>query len=111
MARSDLPQRCVRRAGGDFLAVRSATGALALRELTGTLAVGQQEPHMRVPPPSSRDVKCAARTWLQRVQITLQALIVSQARRAVSAAAAPYSMRQKDKESLQVGLMLDRSCV
>lgn len=61
MAVSYLLVRCVARAGGDFLAVRSATGALALRELTGTLAVGQQEPHMRVAPPGSRDVKCAPR--------------------------------------------------
>ncbi len=47
--------------GRDFLAVRSPAGGLALRELTGALAVGQQEPHVRVPPPGSRDARCAPR--------------------------------------------------
>lgn len=45
---------------GDFLATRSAAGVVALREFTGALAVGQQEPHVRVPPPGSRDAKCEA---------------------------------------------------
>ena len=41
----------------DFLLVRRATGEMALRELTGTVAVGQQVPHMRVPEPGSIDSK------------------------------------------------------
>ncbi|KAK9820491.1 hypothetical protein WJX72_010852 [[Myrmecia] bisecta] len=41
----------------DFLVVRNAAGALAVRELTGTLIVGQQEPHIRVPAPHSKDAK------------------------------------------------------
>ena len=38
----------------DFLLVRAPTGALALREITGALLVGQHEPLARVPPPRSR---------------------------------------------------------
>ena len=43
---------------GDFLAVRGAAGTLALREVTGCLIVGQQEPAVRVPVPHSRDARC-----------------------------------------------------
>ena len=38
----------------DFLLIRRADGALAVRELTGTLLLGQHEPHVRVPAPGSR---------------------------------------------------------
>eukprot|EP00884_Botryococcus_braunii_P021299 jgi/Botrbrau1/7853/Bobra.9_2s0029.1 len=41
----------------DFLLVRSATGALSLREITGTLVLGQQEPHLPVPAPASRECR------------------------------------------------------
>jgi hypothetical protein len=37
----------------DFLLVRSSTGQLWLRELTGCVAVGQQHPSMPVWPPMS----------------------------------------------------------
>ena len=43
---------------GDFLAVRGAAGTLALREVTGCLILGQQEPTVRVPVPHSRDARC-----------------------------------------------------
>jgi len=52
--------------GRDFLAVRSPEGGLALRELTGALAVGQQEPNVRVPLPGSRDARCAPLPPLRR---------------------------------------------
>ena len=41
----------------DFLLIRSATGAISLRELTGCLVVGQEVPAMRAPSPHSRDVR------------------------------------------------------
>jgi transcription initiation factor TFIID subunit 1 len=41
----------------DFLVVRLPTGALTLREITGTFVLGQQEPHMAVPAPGSKEAK------------------------------------------------------
>ena len=43
----------------DFLLIRSATGAISLRELTGCIAVGQEVPAMRAPVPHSREVRQA----------------------------------------------------
>ena len=43
----------------DFLLVRQASGTLLLRELTGYVAVGQQEPLMRIPTPATKDVRWA----------------------------------------------------
>ena len=42
----------------DFLVVRHATGRLTLREFQGSVAIGQQEPHMRVPAPQSKEKRC-----------------------------------------------------
>lgn len=47
-------------AATDFLVVRHPTGRLALREFQGAIAVGQQEPHLRVPVPNTKDKRCAA---------------------------------------------------
>ncbi|KAK2078921.1 hypothetical protein QBZ16_002611 [Prototheca wickerhamii] len=44
-------------APSDFLLVREPTGVMRLRLLTGTVAIGQQLPAHRIPPPNSRDVK------------------------------------------------------
>ena len=38
----------------DFLLIRSSTGALSLREMTGTILAGQHEPQLRVPAPGDR---------------------------------------------------------
>ena len=38
----------------DFLLIRSSTGALSLREMTGTILVGQHEPQCRVPAPGQQ---------------------------------------------------------
>ena len=46
----------------DFLLIRQASGALLLRELTGYVAVGQQEPLMRIPTPATKDVRSATCT-------------------------------------------------
>ena len=43
----------------DFLLIRSAIGAISLRELTGCIAVGQEVPAMRAPVPHSREVRQA----------------------------------------------------
>lgn len=47
-------------ASSDFLLVRYATGRLAVREVQGTFAVGQQEPQLRVPVPNTKDKRCHA---------------------------------------------------
>ena len=41
----------------EFLLTRSSAGVMRLRELTGTVATGQQLPHHRIPFPNSRDLK------------------------------------------------------
>ncbi|GAB4814111.1 hypothetical protein N2152v2_001157 [Parachlorella kessleri] len=41
----------------DFLLVRSPMGVMRLRELKGSVAVGQELPMLRVPTPNSRDLK------------------------------------------------------
>lgn len=41
----------------DFLLIRSPTGVMYLREVTGTVTVGQELPMHRIPVPGSRDVK------------------------------------------------------
>ena len=41
----------------DFLLIRAASGALHLREITGTIMVGQQEPFRRIPAPNSKECK------------------------------------------------------
>lgn len=41
----------------DFLVIRAASGALSIREVTGSIVVGQQEPLRRVPPPSSKECR------------------------------------------------------
>ena len=46
-------------AATDFLLVRHPTGRLTLREFQGAVAVGQQEPHLRVPVPNTKDKRCA----------------------------------------------------
>ena len=38
--------------------IRQANGTMLVRELTGTVVVGQQEPHRRVPAPNSKDARC-----------------------------------------------------
>lgn len=43
----------------DFLLVRAPTGALSLRQLSGTIVVGQQEPHVCVPWPFSKEARWA----------------------------------------------------
>ena len=42
-------------AASDFLVIRNASGALSVREITGSLAVGQQEPLRRIPQPNSKE--------------------------------------------------------
>ena len=44
-------------APSDFLLIRGPNGTLQLREITGELAVGQQQPCMRVPQPTSVEVE------------------------------------------------------
>lgn len=41
----------------DFLLVRSATGQLSLRELTGCVAVGQQHPSLPIWAPMSEEAR------------------------------------------------------
>lgn len=41
----------------DFLLVRGPSGVLAVREVTGTVMVGQEEPLRRIPVPSSKEAK------------------------------------------------------
>ena len=41
----------------DFLLVRAASGALSVREITGTVMVGQEEPLRRIPVPNSKECK------------------------------------------------------
>lgn len=42
----------------DYVQVRSGTGELSLRELTGCIALGQEEPLQRVPHPSKCRYAC-----------------------------------------------------
>ena len=42
----------------DFLLVRDSAGRLMVREFTGTVLAGQEEPRIRVPPPRSKEKKC-----------------------------------------------------
>ena len=44
-------------AASDFL-LRHASGRMALRRFQGTVALGQQEPHVRVPAPQSKEKRC-----------------------------------------------------
>jgi Protein of unknown function (DUF3591) len=39
----------------DFLLLRHASGRMALRRFQGAVALGQQEPHVRVPAPQSKE--------------------------------------------------------
>lgn len=39
----------------DFLLVRHASGRMALRQFQGCVTLGQQEPHVRVPAPQSKE--------------------------------------------------------
>lgn len=41
----------------DFLLIRAASGALSVRELTGCIAAGQQEPMRRIPVPGSKECR------------------------------------------------------
>ncbi|CAL8462032.1 g1563 [Coccomyxa elongata] len=41
----------------DFLVIRSRSGALSLRQLSGTIIAGQQEPNMVVPVPRSKEAR------------------------------------------------------
>ncbi len=43
--------------GSDFLVIRAASGALSVREVTGYVTVGQQEPLRRIPVPQSKDCR------------------------------------------------------
>lgn len=43
----------------DFLLVRAPSGAMSLRHISGTLVAGQQEPHLVVPGPLSKEARCA----------------------------------------------------
>ena len=54
------PAFAYRPTASDFLLIRQASGALLLREMTGYVAVGQQEPLMRVPAPGTKDVRSAS---------------------------------------------------
>jgi hypothetical protein len=47
-------------AATDLLLVRNASGALSVREVTGTFLVGQQQPAMRVPAPCSPQVSSSS---------------------------------------------------
>ena len=42
----------------DFLLIRDSAGRLSVREFTGTVLAGQEEPRIRVPPPRSKEKKC-----------------------------------------------------
>lgn len=46
-------------ASTDFLLTRHASGRMSLREFQGAVAVGQQEPHIRVPAPQSKEKRYA----------------------------------------------------
>lgn len=41
----------------DFLVIRAASGALTVREVTGFVTVGQQEPLRRIPVPQSKECR------------------------------------------------------
>lgn len=41
----------------DFLVIRAASGALSVREVTGYVTVGQQEPLRRIPLPHSKECR------------------------------------------------------
>lgn len=51
----------------DFLVIRSRSGALSLRQLSGTIIAGQQEPNMVVPVPRSKEARCALCVSLSRL--------------------------------------------
>ncbi|KAK9809275.1 hypothetical protein WJX73_000079 [Symbiochloris irregularis] len=61
----------------DFLLVRQATGQMSLREITGCLALAQQEPLMRIPPPSkSREaLETRLEAWAGRELRRREALV------------------------------------
>jgi len=42
----------------DFLLIRDSAGRISVREFTGTVLAGQEEPRIRVPPPRSKEKKC-----------------------------------------------------
>ena len=42
-----------------MLLIRDSAGRLSVREFTGTVLAGQEEPRIRVPPPRSKEKKCA----------------------------------------------------
>ena len=41
----------------DFLVIRAASGALSVREVTGYVTVGQQEPLRRIPIPQTKECR------------------------------------------------------
>ena len=41
----------------DFLLIRDSAGRLSVREFTGAVLAGQEEPRIRVPPPRSKEKK------------------------------------------------------
>ena len=47
----------------DFLLVRDGAGRLSLRELTGTVVMGQEEPRIRVPYPRTKEKRCVNFCW------------------------------------------------
>jgi len=48
----------------DFLLIRDSAGRISVRDFTGTVLAGQEEPRIRVPPPRSKEKKCAQRLML-----------------------------------------------
>ena len=61
----------------DFLVIRAASGALRLREVTGYVTVGQQEPQRRIPVPQSKE----CRQVLISLNFVIEAAIPSSATR------------------------------
>ena len=49
----------------DFLLLRHASGRMALRRFQGAVALGQQEPHVRVPAPQSKEKRLASLQFTQ----------------------------------------------
>ena len=62
------PACAYRPTGSDFLVIRQPSGALLLREMTGYVAVGQQEPVMRIPAPGTKEVRCASLGSIHNLQ-------------------------------------------
>ena len=56
----------------DFLVVRARSGALSLRQVSGTVIAGQQEPNMIVPVPRSKEARCALPVSSSKLVVSLR---------------------------------------